>query len=199
MPCCVYANKTGVTERTVVDNEIRKLVTDLRNATGRHWEIERTSYPKKVKLGWLRSGIKHIDTYSVYLYLGGEWQLINFPPSEAGGYSLNLEADYRTLMTMLHWYMEGIEERPRRFCFFTGTGGLATDRSSAIDIANRKNLLALIKDKQRREDPCLCNVDKISEYDLKIEPGDVSLVCGWSNTHIVSLGGITIGFTDGPL
>lgn len=108
MVMCVWADMSGVTERTVTCAEIKAEVAKLNAATGRIWEVEQRTYRRK---RFLRSPVDTVG-YALYLDCHGEWQCINFPPTKPGGWSINPTVGYRTLLTMLHWYLAGLSERP---------------------------------------------------------------------------------------
>ena len=107
MVMTIYADMSGITERTVTSAEIKADVARLNATTGRIWEVEQRTYRTK---RLLRSPVE-ITLYELYLDCHGEWQCINFPPEKEGGWSICSQVDYRTLKTMLHWYLAGLSER----------------------------------------------------------------------------------------
>src|SRR4051794_27867537 len=112
MPCVTYYSDSEVRhhQERLNDKDIQELLDEVKSRTGETWFVRKDDY--QVKRGLLRKP-RIVTLYEILADCHGEWQIINFPPDEQGGWSINHDVSRAKIITYLLGYLGGWRQGQR--------------------------------------------------------------------------------------
>jgi len=111
MPCCTYLTD-GMVEfekENLTDKDIIKLLDELNYKTSKEWVVRQRSWYTGI---WKWK--KNVYSFQILVHItNGEYQIINFTPSDERDWTINHWVDKRTLCAYIYGYLGGLNQKEK--------------------------------------------------------------------------------------